>query len=212
MGQKFAESPWVRMWVAPRATMRSILESDPRRRVHLLGMLYGVSWMLSTCFAGDAGKHLPAASLLFLCLLLGPLVGLLSLYCLGAFLTWTGRWLGGKGTQEEVRAAYAWGSVPLVWQFGWWFLGFALFGGVMFNTDKVDKLPLLAQGAYFVFMFFGFFWDVWAYVVMVKCMAEAHRFSAWRAWGAMLLSVVLALAAWAVPTLVLIGFLRFAIS
>src|SRR5690242_8713887 len=143
MEGKFTESPWVKIWVAPRTTMRSILDGEPRRKVHLLAMLSGVSWMLEKCFEGNAGKHFPNGSVFFLCVMVGPLVGLLSLYFMGTFLTWTGHWLGGKGTQVEVRAACAWGSVPLIWQFGWWLLGFALFGGVMFNIDAMDKLPFL---------------------------------------------------------------------
>jgi hypothetical protein len=206
MGVKLTESPWVKMLVAPRTVMRSILDSNPQRQVHFLAMLSGVCWMLDRCFQGNIGKHFPFQSLLLLCVMLGPLVGLLSLYCQGTFLTWTGKWIGGKGAQTEVRAALAWGSVPMIWELGWWFLGFSLFGGVMFNMDAVDQLPVLEQAAYWALLLWGIIWDIWAAVVYVKCVAEAHQFSAWRACGAMLLSVPLALAAWGLPTLILIGF------
>jgi len=64
-----------------------------------------------------------------------------------------------------------------------------------FFDDSVGMMlfvPILALGAVVV---------VWRIVVFLKCLAEAHRFSAWHALGAALIGIVLL----GIPLAILVG-------
>ena len=186
-------NPWLSMWTRPRATMRQILDTNPRAWVHRLAILGGICELI--------GAHIPdtppfpvissGAMLAFKCVA-GACAGLLLLY-LGSFVVWmTGRWLGGQGTFVEVRAASAWPNVLALWGALLWLPLIAYLGIQGFNInpesfmdDSVGLMlfaPVLAIGVVL---------SIWRFIVALKCLGEAHRFSAWHALGAVLIGCVL---------------------
>lgn len=184
-------NPWLSMWTRPRATMRQILDTNPRTWVHALAMLGGISELLVAPVPRPLADVSPAVMLAgkILC---GILLGLIGLY-LGSFLVWvTGRWIGGQGTFVDVRAASAWPNVLSLWGALLWlpliaYLGMGAFTlhGESLLDDSVGMMMLLPV------QMIGLAIGVWRLVVALKCLGEAHRFSAWRALGAALIGGIL---------------------
>jgi membrane protein DedA with SNARE-associated domain len=196
-------NPWLSIWTRPRATLRQILDTNPRAWVHRLAILGGIGEFIGTHIPDSPPMpHLSPMEMLGTKCVLGILGGLIGLY-LGSFVVWmTGRWIGGQGTFVQVRAASAWPNVLTVWGALLWLPLFAYLGleGVnvgpeSFFDDSVGLmlfLPILALGGVVI---------VWRIVVFLKCLAEAHRFSAWHALGAALIGIVLL----AIPFAILVG-------
>jgi membrane protein DedA with SNARE-associated domain len=196
-------NPWLSIWTRPRATMRQILDTNPRAWVHRLAILGGIGEFIGTHIPDSPPMpHLSPGEMLAMKCLLGILGGLIGLY-VGSFIVWmTGRWIGGQGTFVQVRAAAAWPNVLTIWAALLWLPLLAYLGleGVnvspeSFFDDSVGMMlfaPVLALGAVVVF---------WRLVVFLKCLAEAHRFSAWHALGATLIGIALLV----IPVAVLVG-------
>jgi len=186
-------SPWVSIFTKTRATMRQILDENPRRLVHLLAMLGGV--------AETIGSHIPdmppfftpsLGVLLVVKVILGAIVGLAALYLFGAAVWLTGRMLGGKGTFVDVRAATAWSNVPAFWGVLLLLPLLAYLGTGALNLDPQSLLGdpaglilLVPIGIAGIVLFF------WRIVIYCKCIGEAHRFSAWHGFGAALIALVI---------------------
>jgi len=184
-------NPWFSIWTQPRATIREILDTDPRRHVLWLAMLGGFLSALGQASIKNWGDRLPLATILLLCAVGGGIIGgPLGLY-LGGFLSrWTGRWIGGQATSEQLRAAIAWSYVPVIWVGILWIPELALFGQEMFTsvTPRMEANPSLA----FVMIGFGVLEivvGIWTVMVALKCLGEAQRFSAWKALGNVLLAL-----------------------
>ena len=170
--------PWTTIWTRPRATIRRIVDTDARYHVMFLAILSGGLIWLERRWSSPS----PAASfpmLVVIAVIVGAIFGILELYINGILLKWAGAALGGVGTYAEVRAALAWSRVPLI---------FALVIGVLAILLGADG-PMLGGGAstsggvtliHAVMV-------LWGFVIMLKCIGEVHRFSAWRALGSMLL-------------------------
>lgn len=92
-------NPWLSIWLRPRATMRSILDTDPERLVILLACVGGVAEALGRASMRNVGDRLPLWTLLLTCGAVGPVGGLISLYLGSLLLRWTGGWIGGRGTR-----------------------------------------------------------------------------------------------------------------
>jgi hypothetical protein len=111
----------------------------------------------------------------------GAIGGVISLHISGALIRWTGSWLGGQATFDEVRAAIAWASVPQIYLLVLWIPELLIFGEEMFTTatPRIDSSPLLA---FLLLAFAGLEIVVgaWNIVVYRKCIGEAHQFSAWK--------------------------------
>lgn len=186
--------PWFSMWVRPRATIRAILDTNPTYGVIVLASLSGVIDILNRAARRSAGDKIEFETILLGAITLGPLAGIAGVYIGGWLLRLTGGWLGGKGDARSLRAAIAWGGVPTLWAGLLWIPQLALIGEEMF-TEQMPRTsenpPLLAflLSTALVELVVA----IWGFVVGLKAVGEAHRFSAWRALGASALAVALVL-------------------
>jgi hypothetical protein len=101
-----------------------------------------------------------------------------------AVFRWSGSLLGGTASSVEVRAALAWSQVPAI--VGEIVLLFALFAGVPMPKIFPGRLPLIDPAFYKVMVVEGVI-GIWGFVISLKCVGEVHRFSAWRAFVAILI-------------------------
>jgi hypothetical protein len=185
-------NPWVTIWTRPRATVRHLIETDPGRSVLLLAALSGVSQTLDRASTQSAGDAFSMSTILLIAVLAGPLFGLIGLYIGAALTEWTGRWIGGKGTVANLRTAMAWSCVPVVASLALWVVNLALFGSDMFTTamPRIEANPALALlliASGFCAVVLG----VWTLVLALKGIGEAQGFSAWKALGNVLLSLLI---------------------
>jgi len=192
-------SPWFSIWTRPRATLRWILDSSPRRHVKTLAMLGGVASGMAAART-EIAADLPPLAVLGGALLGGALGGLIGVYLMGVLLRITGRWIGGRGDWSGVRAAVAWSQVPAIWAILLWLPRVALLEGEVFHPDPaaVQDHPASAIALMLIELTQGVA-AVWQFVVSLKCLGEAHSFSAWRS----LLALILAVIAVVVPIVIL---------
>lgn len=181
--------PLLRMWTRPRETIRGIVDRDASYGVIPLAWLAGTAEMLAGSMVKlDRPGYWPL--LVFMAVVLAPLFGMAGVYLRGAVMSWVGRLLGGRATAEESRAAVAWSHVPEVALLPLWipvllFVGPELFAqktpGIDADVARSATLHAfgLLQGAAML----------WGGVLAVKCLAEVHQFSAWRALGAIALAL-----------------------
>lgn len=175
-------NPWFTIWLQPRETMREILDRDPIGMVILLAVLGGIAQSLDKAIFKNMGDKFSLSIVLAFCLVIGPIGGLLSLY-LGSFLLkWTGSWIGGKGSAQEIRAALAWSNIPIIWALVIVIPEILLFGKELFqaNTPVLNSSPVL-KILFILFSIADFIIGIWSCLITLKCLAEAQRFSAWKA-------------------------------
>ncbi len=183
-----ALSPFISIWVKPRETIRKIVDTDPTKYVIVLAVLSGIIRSLDRVSSQNMGDSLSLPVLLGICVVIGPVGGIILMYMLGALYRWSGSWLGGQATSEEVRADIAWSSVPSIFFLPLWIPQLIIFGKELFSssTPRMDANPFL----YILLMGFAvieLIASIWTLVLLIKCLGEVHQFSAWRALGAIIL-------------------------
>jgi hypothetical protein len=189
-------NPWATIWTRPRATIRRIVETDVRYQVTFLAILSGaLIWLERRWSNPSTAAAFPM--LVVMAVIVGALAGMIELYVNGALLKWAGAALGGVGSYAEVRAALAWSRVPVIVAVSIGVLAILLgTDGPMLGGESSGSGASLA-------LLHGLF-VIWGFVVMLKCIGEVHRFSAWRALGSMVL-IILAIAVFAIALLVIFG-------
>lgn len=196
-------NPWTSIWTRPRATIQRIVETDPRAYVLPLAAIAGVVNALSSASENGFGDSMAWPTILITAALLGSALGIASLYVGSVLLRWTGRWLGGQGSGEQIRAAAAWASVPLIVVLLLWIPMIALFGQELFMTPTPDMSPSLALpvlGLGLAQMVLG----IWSLVIFLKALGQVQGFSAWRALGNMVLAALVIVVPLMLVTVVLI--------
>ncbi len=184
-------NPWLSIWTRPRQTIRWIVNTDPHRSVLLLAALAGIAQALDRASSRNLGDRISLPTILGLAVLLGPIGGIIGLYLGGFLLRWTGRWIGGRASPPEIRAAIAWSSVPAIVALPLWVPELALFGQELFTseTPTIDENPPLAA-ALLGFSVVEFCLAVWSFILLLKCVGEVQGFSAWKALGNVLLAAL----------------------
>ncbi|MBA7471670.1 hypothetical protein ES707_06979 [subsurface metagenome] len=197
-------SPWVTIWTMPRATIRKILDTNPKHMVLLLAMLGGFAYALSRFSGGDIDIVFPVPIVLLICTIVGSIGGVISLYIGGALLSWTGRWIGGQASPTYVRAAIAWSYIPLIWALIIYIPEFVLLMKRLSinRTVDINTNPLLFF-TLFGFIALKFIVGIWAFIIFLKCLGEAQRFSAWKALGNLFLGGVVPM----VPVMIVKSFI-----
>jgi hypothetical protein len=185
--------------VWPRKTMREILDG-PRDRATiplvLLAMCSGAISNVNERVAGSLSSLTPKVWLIVIGVLIANAIVFTLLFYAFAWLAFiAGRFLEGTGQRAEVRTALAWGLAPLVWALlvripaAIW--GPAHGMGKMHFGDKGVRIdPAQLSGGCFIALGFAAFelaLLAWYLVVASRALAEAHRFSAWRGFGTLVM-------------------------
>ena len=185
--------PAVTIWTQPRHTLRQLIDQGPTRIVLVLAALHGFVSMIDRVSSRDAGDVMSLSTMLLMCMLIGPVAGLVSLY-LGALLfRWVGRWLGGQGGTKELRTAMAWAGLPVIASLPLWGLLALLLGPALFTSTST--IEAIAPWQTIIATLVGLIilsLSGWSVLLSVLGIAEAHRFSIWRAIGTCLLPGVAA--------------------
>ncbi len=192
-----ADNPYLSIWWHPRATIRRIVDTNPRRTVLLLvsiAALVGVAGIylarppVAFSFGGKPIHSITSEKWrriqLYIACGCVPFA-IASLYGMGALIRWSGSLMGGSAKSVEVRAAIAWPKV------------IAITGSLISLVGMVVGLVRIpeaaAQGHISIRAFFPFegpigavvlILSIWWVVVYLACIAEVHRFSTWKALAA----------------------------
>ncbi len=182
MQNKLGVNPWIKMWVEPRKTMRSIINFDPTHRFYLLSAVYGFPMLLHLAQTFSLGQMYSAAGIVIGSLILAVLVGMLGIYISSGLLFWTGKWIGGKASFTHVRSAVAWSNVTNVVNSVMWLILVGLFGTSAF-LDTFTQTAFVGRQLTFVALIFTVqtVLAVWSFIILLKGLGEVQGFSAWKA-------------------------------
>lgn len=188
-------NPWFSLWSCPRTTMRAILDEEHYRGMWVVVVIAGLIMGLFGAFSATPPTTSVPFATMFITLigyaLAGAVLNVIAVFVLGLLLKWIGFWFGGKGTYMEVRAAVAWANLPVIC------LGILkafelLIFGTVFPWVMLlpSSNPATAPLAY-VFAGINLLISIWIVVILIKNVAEAHRFSSWLSLFALIIALVI---------------------
>jgi hypothetical protein len=202
-----SSTPFLTIWTEPRATIRRIVDTDPKRNVIALAAigpaLNALVGQWSKAMSNTANLSvlwpLRVAASVAVEAALGIVIGL---YLGGVVFKWSGSLLGGVASRVEVRAAIAWSQVPAI--AAEILLLIAVLVGVPIPIPATPgTLPHIDPAFHKVMVVEGVL-ALWGLIISLKCMGEVHRFSAWRALVAILIPPFI--------VVVVIGFIVFVVG
>jgi len=184
-----AAPPWLAIWAGPRATIRKIVATNPRRGAHATAVVTGALGFLAVSMFARARMSLlfPPGVVLMGTIVAAPLAVAL-LYAETLICLLSGWALGGNGAMVQVRAAVAWSWTPLIWisLIAIATLRFARVFRVVFESGRIE--PILTPAGRFLAAATGILF-VWGFVLSAKGIAEVHGFSGWRGAEAKLITL-----------------------
>ncbi len=206
----FARNPFVWIWLRPRGVVRNLLNGPYRWWMYLFPILASFDSGLSNASESALGNKYSLAQIGAFCLVFAAIIAMLSIWIGAWLLHLIGRALGGRATRRELRAAYCWSCIPLVEIMLFWIPYLAAFGADTFTSNRPrfwdpGAPPVLLAGGLLEAAL-----TTWAVVISLFALAEAHRFSFWRALATFLV-VALVVGAVGCGIFMSVGFLTAAL-
>lgn len=183
------------IWVRPRSTIRHIIDTDPTKHVIILAIISGIYQTLDRAASNSLGDDLSLVSIIVTSLIGGAIGGIISLYIGGVLFRWSGSLFGGKAKLIEVRAALAWSSVPDIVLLIVFVPIIIIYGRDWFtsSTAWMDANEAMFLITIVILTFFGLILVAWKAIIVIKCLAEVHQFSAWRGLASFLIGFLVIL-------------------
>jgi len=182
-------NPYKSILLQPRSTIQRIVDTNPTYLVLALFALTGAAGSLSAASAEGWGYDMSLLWVFLIIVAIAPLATILTLYLISALTRWTGKWLGGKATQEQIRSAYAWSYIPVIASIALYVPLFMFYGADLFNyqhtafPDPLSMVPVQSGVAFVIVAIAEVVLNVWSFVISLHCLGQVQGFSAWRALG-----------------------------
>ena len=183
--------PFFSIWTEPRETIRAIVDADPTHGVIGLAMVSGalqrleLAWFRALSHPGSVGGFFPITVAIGVGF--GAFFGVVGVYAGAWLIRVFCRILGGIASLADMRAALAWSTVPGIAAASASIL-LVLLGVLSPPEFKHSKIPVMT-GSTIELGLLNFTLTLWGFIVQMKCIGEVNRFSAWRAFGAVVLMV-----------------------
>ncbi|WNF38342.1 Yip1 family protein [Bacillaceae bacterium IKA-2] len=162
------------VWFKPRATIRGLLDNPNPKFIYSIITIYGVVIVLNhLSHIGIGDDDMSLTFILLTAVFLGPIIGFIWYYLLGALFKWVGSLLGEKGSYRDLRLTLVCYAIPSVVLLGLWIISLILFGIDNFNKSSVE-IPII------FFLIVGpitLLIIIWSIVILVNCFSETHKFS-----------------------------------
>jgi signal peptidase I len=105
---------WIALWLSPRLTIDRILASRLRRLAVPLASLGCASYLLGKDLGLGLTYQIVNWRILLIWIVVGAILGVISLYMNALFCSWIGRFLYGSASPREMRVVFAWSNVPTI--------------------------------------------------------------------------------------------------
>lgn len=172
--------PWREMWIHPRKTLRQILDSNPFRVILWLAFFSGVisalAWITMVWAQypqREIFRHILFTSSV---MIFGGLLSVVMLYFGGWLYRLTGSWIGGKGSFTDVKCALGWANYPFI------------FSGILATLSYFAVPHFWWMAVIGLAQITAF---VWAIIILLNLIAEAHQFTLFRAFCTLLIGLSL---------------------
>lgn len=182
MAEITQRNPWLSIWTEPRKTIRSLIDTNPKRGYLLLCAVYGLPLAFNLVQSFGLTSIIPLWAIIIGSLVACTFLGMVGISISAWLVHFTGKWIGGKGSFQTVRAAIAWSNVPNIVSIIMWIILFGIFGAQILNKNFSEgKFVGYQAGTLFLVMLIESIVSIWGLIILLNGLKEVQGFSIWRA-------------------------------
>ncbi len=192
---------FTKMWTSPRQVFKYINDKHYDKYVTVLLVLSGISKSFDRASMRNMGDSMSIWAILGFCVILGGLLGWISYYIYAALVSWTGKWLNGKGDTSSILRIFSYAMTPSIVALIFLVPQIGVYGIEMFKKDgDISSAGLISN----IFVYGSLILDVvlgiWTLVFCVVGISEVQKISI----GKSILNLLLPIFVILIPILILV--------
>ncbi|GLC86936.1 Yip1 family protein [Lysinibacillus piscis] len=186
--ERRALNPFLSVWLHPKQTARYIIDEKSMGYAIFILSIGFIGSSLSGLIDSDILMDMPLWLLIVLLLVLGPIIGLISI-SISALAIWLfGKLLKGTATYTQLFKALSLTAIPFILLIPFYGLWLVTAPDSLMNISFTGEIPWIFWPTILVTVVSS----IWSFVISVGIVAEAHQFSNWKGFFTLLIpSIVL---------------------
>ena len=186
---------FTKIWTEPRRVLKYINETKYEKYFYILLFLAGVSGAFDRAVNKNMGENVSLLGIVASCVILGGFLGWLSYYIYAALLSWTGKWLDGKGNPDSIYRILAYAMIPSAISLVFLVPQIAVYGIDLFVKDgDLVNAGIVGNIVFWGSILLEIILGVFTIIFSVIGLSEVQKISVWKA----ILNLVL-------PLLIILG-------
>jgi hypothetical protein len=192
---------FIKIWSSPRLVFKYLTEYRYDKYLYVLLALGGISKAFDRASLKSTGDTLSLPVILGLCIILGASLGWITYYLYAAAMSWTGKWLQGKGNTSSLLRVLAYSAIPSIIATILFLPQIVMFGVEIFQSDfDASRHGSIAELLYYLLTIVEVILGLWTAVLAVIGISEVQQLSI----GKSILNVILPIVVILVPILIII--------
>jgi hypothetical protein len=192
---------FLKIWTSPRKVFKFINDNHYDKYVNALLFFAGISRAFDRASLKDMGDKMSLLAILGLCIILGGLLGWISYYIYAALLSWTGKWLNGKGDTKSILRVLSYALIPSIIALIFLIPQIGIYGNEMFKADgDIISAGLLSNIFVYGSLILEFILGIWTIFFSVIAVSEVQKLNI----GKSILNIFLPILIFAVPIIIII--------
>ena len=193
---------FTKIWTQPKRIFKYINDKHYEKYLYILLFLEGVAKSFDRAISKNMGENNSLFFILLISIIFGGFLGWISYYIFAALLSWTGKWLDGKGGTFSIFRMMAYAMMPSVLSLAFLIPQIIVHGKNAFTSAEYDSGNFFVDIFSSVFSLIGVVLSLFSLVLLVIGLSQVQKFSI----GKAILNLLLPIAVILVPILLIFFF------
>lgn len=169
---------FTKIWTSPRLVFKYLNDNNYDKFVYVLLILAGITKTFERASTKSMGDNLPLIAVLAICIVLGGLLGWISIYIYAALMSWTGKWLKGQGNTNSLVRMISYASIPSILGLILLIPQVAVFGNEIFQSDfNMYERGMLSLIVFYFTIAIEIILAIWTIAIFIIGTSEVQKLS-----------------------------------
>lgn len=167
---------FTKIWTNPRQVFKYINETNYDKHLALLLVLTGITRTFDRAFLnGESDTSLWAT--IVICIVVGAVLGWLTLYIYAGLLSWTGKWFNGIGNTSSILRILSYAMIPSIITLTFLIPEIGLYGAQIFKKDGVlISESWISNSTIYALIILKIVLTIWSLILCVIGVSEVQNF------------------------------------
>lgn len=169
---------FTKLWSEPRLIFKFINDNQYDKYTHILLILAAISHGFDQASTKNTGDKMSLPAVIAMSILAGGIFGWITYYIYAAFISSTGKWLGGIAGTTSVLRILAYAMFPSVLSLLIIITQIALYGNGMFQSEiNLEDSSMVSTAFYYFSLLLALTLGIWTICFAVVGISEIQKFS-----------------------------------
>lgn len=169
---------FTKILTSPREAFKFINTYKYEKNATVLLILAGISRTFDRASTKNMGDNFSIWALIAFCTIIGAIFGWITYYIYSALISWTGKWLNGRGNTDSILRVLAYALIPSIISLPLLIPQIAIYGNEIFKSDgDITSGGIISNILVYGSMILEFGLGIWTIVLCVIGISEVQKLS-----------------------------------